>query len=222
MLPKERIVRSFQGNNFNIKEIDYLISMAKDSIYSGKSAQIRGMNLKMILSHVQSFENSIKTIDKQIDAILLPSRDKDDQPGGNLFTISGVGPKTIATFLSVVGVSGAAFENGTKITGHLGFFPQILESGEKRKDKKISKRGPKYARWGLYIAAVSCIKHNPELRQLYYNKLSQGKTGKQALIYVAKKLTHMMLSMLKSGETYNLERVFKPVHLYKCQRAVIT
>ena len=66
------------------------------------------------------------------------------------------------------------------------------------------------------------IKHNPKLRQLYYNKLSQGKTGKQALIYVAKKLTHMMLSMLKSGETYNPERVFKPVHLYKCQRAVIT
>lgn len=56
----ERIVRSIKGNNFNIKEIEHLISTAKGSIYSGKSAQIRGMNLKTILSHIQHFEASIK------------------------------------------------------------------------------------------------------------------------------------------------------------------
>jgi hypothetical protein len=38
------------------------------------------------------------------------------------------------------------------------------------------------------------------MRSLYHKKLSQGKTEKQALICVAKKLLQIMPAMLKSGE----------------------
>ena len=205
----EKMVRSIKGNNFDIKDIKHLLSVARKSIYSGRSKEVRGMNLRMILTHIQRFEDSIKAIDKRIDAILSPSVD-DHRLGGNLFSIPGVGPKTVAAFLSIAGEDGSVFDTVTEITGHIGFFPQIYESGEKRKDNKISKRGPKYIRWALYIAAVSCIRHNRELRHLYHTKCSQGKTPKQALVYVAKKLSHMMLSMLKSGENYRPERVFQP------------
>lgn len=60
------------------------------------------------------------------------------------------------------------------------------------------------------MAAVACLKHNPEFKALYDRKVSQGKTAKQALVYVAKKLAHRCLSMLKSGESYNPARVFMP------------
>lgn len=206
----EKMVRSIKGNNFNIKDIKHLLSVARKSIYSGRSKEIRGMNLRMILTHIQRFEDSIKAIDERIDAILSPSVD-DHRLGGNLFSIPGVGPKTVAAFLSIAGEDGSVFDTVTQITGHIGFFPQIYESGEKRKDNKISKRGPKYIRWALYIAAVSSIRHNRELRHLYHTKCSQGKAPKQALVYVAKKLSHIMLSMLKSGENYRPERVFQPV-----------
>lgn len=218
----EHIVRKIKGNNFNINEVEELILKAKESIYSGRSAEIRGMKLKMLLSHIEMLNESINAIDKEIDNILSPSSDAENYPGQNLFTIPGIGPKTIATMLSLVGEDGATFENGNKLVGHIGFFPQIFESGETRRDKEICKRGPKYARWGVYMGAVACIRHNKEMRHLYNNKVSQGKTEKQALVYVAKKLAHMMLSMLKSGEDYNPERVFKPIHLYECQRAVTT
>ena len=58
--------------------------------------------------------------------------------------------------------------------------------------------------------AVACLKHNAEFKALYDRKVSQGKTAKQALICVAKKLAHLCLSMLKSGESYNPSRVFMP------------
>ena len=61
------------------------------------------------------------------------------------------------------------------------------------------------------MAAVACLKHNPELKALYDRKVSQAKDPKQALVYVAKKLAHPCLSMLKSGESYNPTRVFMPV-----------
>ena len=206
----EKIVRSIQGNNFNIKEIKNLIEMARTSIYSGRAAEARGLTLRMLLENIQVLKSHIAELEKQMEEILSPSSpdDVDSFPGANLLTIPGVGKKTLAAMLSAVGFEGKAFDSGVKLIGHIGFFPKIYESGETRRDNKISRRGPKYLRWALYMAAVACLKHNPEMKSLYHKKISQGKTSKQALIAVAKKLAHLMLSMLKTGESYKPERVF--------------
>ena len=170
------------------------------------------MNLNILLTHVETLHNSIAQLDKRIDDILAPqnSDDANSFPGANLLSIPGVGPKTLAAILSVVGSDGSAYPDGKNFVGYIGFFPQIYESGETRRDNIISKRGPNYIRRALYIAAVACLKHNAEFKAFYDNKISQGKKPKQALICVAKKLAHMCLSMLKSGESYNPARVFMP------------
>jgi len=203
----EKIVRSIKGNNFNVKEIQQLIDSAKDSIYSGRAKDARGLNLNILLSQVESLNKALLKLDEQIDEILSPGKD-DDFPGSNLLTIPGVGPKTVAAVLSAVGSGAQSFASCKHFTGYIGFFPQIYQSGETMKANILSNRGPKYLRWALYVAAVACLRHNPELKNLYQKKRSQGKAPKQALICVAKKLGHMMLSMLKSGETYRPQRVF--------------
>jgi transposase len=209
----EKIVRSIVGNNFNIAEIKTLIETAQNSIYSGRARDARGMNLNILLTHVETLHHSIAQLDKRMDDILSPqnSDDTNSFPGANLLSIPGIGPKTLAAILSVVGADGSAYPDGKSFIGYIGFFPQIYESGETRRDNIISKRGPNYIRRALYIAAVACLKHNTEFKALYDRKISQGKTAKQALICVAKKLAHLCLSMLKSGESYNPARVFMPV-----------
>ena len=208
----EKIVRSIQGNNFNINEIQSLIDTAKKSIYSGRAKHARGLNLNILLTQIETLQNSIAQLDSRTNDILSPS-DSDDAnsfPGANLLSIPGIGPKTLAAVLSAVGSNGRSFPNGKHLIGYVGFFPKIYQSGETKRENQISKRGPKYLRWALYMAAVACLKHNPEFKALYDRKVSQGKTGKQALVYVAKKLAHLCLSMLKSGESYNPARVFMP------------
>ena len=204
----EKIVRSIQGNNFNINEIQALLDSAKNSSYSGKAKEARGTNLNMLLAHVQNLEQNINELDKQIAAILSPQNPNDSFPGENLLSINGVGQKTLAAILSAIGIDGKSFPDAKAIIGHLGFYPKIYQSGTTCRDNKISRRGPKYLRWALYMCAVASIKHNKEMRTLYQRKRSQGKTQKQALVYVAKKLAQMMLSMLKSGQAYNPARVF--------------
>jgi transposase len=208
----EKIVRHIQGNNFNIAEIQTLIATAQNSIYSGRAKDARGMNLNILLTHVETLHQSIAQLDQRTDDILSPqhSDDANSFPGANLLSIPGVGPKTLAAILSVVGADGSAYPDGKSFIGYIGFFPKIYESGETRRDNIISKRGPNYIRRALYIAAVACLKHNPELKALYDRKISQGKKPKQALICVAKKLAHLCLSMLQSGESYNPSRVFMP------------
>lgn len=208
----EKIVRSIQGNNFNIDEIQSLIDTAQKSIYSGRAKNDRGLNLNILLTQVETLQQAIAQLDQRMNDILSPSNSEDANsfPGANLLSIPGVGPKTLAAILSAVGSTGQAFAEGKQLIGYVGFFPKIYESGETKRENKISGRGPKYLRWALYMAAVACIKHNREFKALYARKISQGKSAKQALIYVAKKLAHLCLSMLKSGETYNPARVFMP------------
>ena len=209
----EKIVRHIKGNNLNINEIKTLIETAQNSIYSGRAKDDRGLNLNILLTHVETLHHSIAQLDKRMDDILSPQNPDDAMsfPGANLLSIPGVGPKTLAAILSVVGAHGTAYPDGKSFIGYIGFFPQIYESGETRRDNIISNRGPNYIRRALYISAVACLKHNAEFKSLYDRKVSQGKTAKQALIYVAKKLAHLCLSMLKSGEFYNPSRVFMPV-----------
>ena len=208
----EKIVRSIQGNNFNITEIQSLIDTAKNSIYSGRAKHDRGLNLNILLTQAETTAHAIAQLDQRTDDILSPSdpADANSFPGSNLLTIDGVGPKTLAALLSAVGANGQAFPDGKHVIGYVGFFPNIYDSGETKRENTISKRGPKYLRRALYIAAVACLKHNKELKVLYDRKISQGKKPKQALVYVAKKLAHICLSMLKSGESYNPARVFMP------------
>jgi len=208
----EKIVRSIKGNNFNIKEIQSLIETAQKSIYSGRAKHDRGLNLVILLTQVESLQNAIAQLDERTNNILSPSdaNDTNSFPGANLLSIPGVGPKTLAAILSAVGSDGQAFPDGKHLIGHIGFFPKIYESGETRHDNTMSNRGPKYLRAALYMSAVACLKHNPEFKALYDRKVSQGKTAKQSLVYVAKKLAHLCLSMLKSGESYNPSRVFMP------------
>lgn len=209
----EKIVRHIQGNNFNIEEIQALLETAKNSIYSGRAKDARGLNLIILLTHAETLRDSIAQLDQRINDVLSPenSDDANSFPGANLLTIPGVGPKTLAALLSVVGTNGSAYPNGKSLIGYIGFFPQIYESGETRRDNMISKRGPNYIRRALYLSAVACLKHNREFKSFYDKKRSQGKKPKQTLICVAKKLAHTCLSMLKTGESYNPARVFMPV-----------
>lgn len=204
----EKIVRKIVGNNFNIGEIQNLIDAARNSIYSGRAKDARATTLRMLIGHIENLSTSIEELEKQMKEILSPS-DKDDSPlGGNLLSIKGVGDKTLAAIVSFLGSDGSNFPDSKSVVGYVGFYPKIYESGQSRRDNKISKRGPKVLRWALYMAAVASLRHNKEMRTLYHKKLSQGKTEKQALICVGKKLLQISLSLLKSGETYNPARVF--------------
>jgi transposase len=204
----EKIVRSIPGNSFGPEDIQDLIATAQKSTYSGRAKEARATSLRILLGHITNLLSSIELLDQEISKMLSPQGPNDSFPGENLLTIPGIGDKTVAAVLSYLGTDGANFSSSTKAVGYVGYFPKIYQSGQTKRENKISKRGPKLLRWALYIAAVASLRHNPEMRALYYRKISQGKTEKQALIYLGKKLLQIMLAMLKSGEPYNPHMVF--------------
>jgi transposase len=201
-----KIARLHQGNHYDLKLVTEIISQAKKSIYSGKAQKARGLSLSIIISHIQTLQEDITELDRQIQALLKP---KDEESlGSELLSIPGVGPKTIAALLAEIGDFNR-FNSARQLIGYLGLFPKLEESGSSQNPHpKISKQGSPIARHALYMASVACLKHNPWLRSIYHKKISQGKSVKQALIVVARKLACMIYSLSKNKTTFNPERVF--------------
>jgi len=77
-------------NNYSSELADKLIQVAKESIYSGKASDVRGMSLRILIDEIHSLENKIKEIDEKIDE---PSSLQK-----RLLSIPGIGPNTVAAF----------------------------------------------------------------------------------------------------------------------------
>jgi len=60
----------------------------------------------------------------------------------------------------------------------------------------------------LYMSSVSCLIHNSQLKQLYDTKRSQGKSKKEAIVTVSRKLATVIYAIFRYNTPYNPARVF--------------
>ena len=206
--PKDliKIFRHRQGNNYDDSWADKVISSAKDSIYSGKAHKARGLVLKSLVQNIKYLKEQIELLDNEIQLLLKPDDKSQNSDVDNLLTIPGVGPKTIAVFLAEVG-NIQRFLSCKDFIGFVGFYPKIEQSGSSLNKAKLTNKGSSILKHALYMASVASLIHNPYLKSVYHDKVSQGKCPKQALIVVARKLACIMYSMLKNNSVYNPERV---------------
>ena len=78
-----------------------------------------------------------------------------------------------------------------KLTDYAGLCPRVNHSGEVDRGGPISKRGPRYLRWGLMEAAIHASAHPlyTERYQRTKRRLGRQRGAKVAQIELARKLT---------------------------------
>lgn len=95
------------------------------------------------------------------------------------------------------------FTSARQLAAFLGLTPIHKRSGTSlRKRGRLSGRGNGYLRSRLYMPAVSAITHNPELRCFHDTLVRRGKTEKQALTAVMRKLVHICYGIVKNDQPY--------------------
>lgn len=124
----------------------------------------------------------------------------------NIKSIPGVSDKTIAAILGECGDL-KRFESAKAFIGFLGLYPTLYQSGKSSLVGSLTKRGIPIAKHALYLAVVSSVRHNIELNKLFRDKVSSGKSKKEALIIVSKKLATIIYSLFKYNQAYNPNRV---------------
>lgn len=215
-----KVFRHIQGNNFNNEKALRLLELSKVSVYSGKAKDARAIAIRSSIRLLKLYLEEIDTLEKEIFIFLEKYNTSDtsyenehsnqEQSNtllNNLKSIPGVAEKTIAAIISECGDL-RRFPTVAKFIGYLGLFPTENSSGNSKTIGHLSKRGSSIAKHALYMSSVSCLIHNPQLKQLYDTKKSQGKSAKEATIAVSRKLATIIYAIVKYNVPYNPNRVF--------------
>lgn len=208
-----KIFRHIQGNSFNNQKAIEVLELAKNSIYSGKAKDARAIAIKSSIRLLKIYQEELSILEEEILALLERNgiKEEKDVPTNslieNLKTIPGVSSKTIAAVISECGDL-SRFKTPIKFIGYLGLFPTENSSGNSKSTGHLSKRGSSLAKHALYMASVSCLLHNKELKQYYDTKKSQGKSKQEGIIAVARKLATIIYSIFRYNTPYDPSRVF--------------
>ena len=119
-------------------------------------------------------------------------------------SVRGVGGLTAATVLAYVPELGQG--SGKALTALVGLAPWAQDSGAHRGYRAI-RGGRGLVRRALYMAALSAIRANPDLRRVYQGLRRRGKPGKVALVAVMRKLLLRLHAIARRGTPWVAEGV---------------
>lgn len=148
---------------------------------------------RSIQSHIQWIEKVLRRIeDKMKD---LQNSDPDIQQKHELLcSVKGVGSLVANTLIAYVPELGAI--EPKSLAALLGLAPFNRDSGTQQGRRYIM-GGRGKVRKVLYMAALSCIRYNKDLKAFYERLKAKGKPSKVALVAVMRKLMTLLNSIMR-------------------------
>ena len=129
-----------------------------------------------------------------------------------LTSIPGINIVTAAKIISQV-IDIGRFSSPSKLAKFIGVAPVEKSSGRKIKYQK-SKRGKRYLYSAIYYIALNHISrtrdgrdNNPISRAYYLKKISEGKTKKEAITCLARRLTDVIYAIMRDGCVYSFSKI---------------
>ncbi len=155
----------------------------------------KGVNKKSCERHVAWLDKEIARLDKALQA-LVRRHPRLSQRGTLYQSVSGVGELTAATLLAYLPELGQGCGKG--LTALAGLAPWSHDSGQRQGHRAI-RGGRGTVRRALYMAALSAIRFNQELKGFYRRLRRRGKLGKVALVAVMRKLLLLLHAIARRG-----------------------
>ena len=181
-----QLEKDLQRERNRLEKCDF-ISQSKPQAQSIKR-QIRHLT-----TEINKIEHAIES-HIQSDPILIKHQQL-------LCTIKGIGVRTTRWLLPLL--HNGRFKTARQLAAFLGLTPRHEQSGTLIKPGKLSGLGNPTLRSRFYFPAISAARHDPVLAQFYQSLLRNGKTKKQALIAVMRKLIHIAFGVIKHQTPYD-------------------
>lgn len=155
--------------------------------------------------HIKHLSQKIEKMEAEMDALIQA-----DETLAKRYRIClsfpGIGPKTARLLVSQLSELGQL--SAKKMSKLVGVAPLNQDSGS-MKGKRCIHGGRIQVRNGLYMAALSARKHNPQLKSFYDRLIAKGKKPKVALVACMRKIIIILNSMIKSDQPW--KNLFQPV-----------
>jgi transposase len=153
---------------------------------------------RSIEGHLRRLEREVAAFDAEIAARVAAAPDLRDG-ARRMRTAPGVGPVVAATLLAEMPELGRL--DRRKVAALAGLAPVARDSGTRRGPRAIAGGRP-LVRSLLYLAALQASRRDPGLAAFRARLLAAGKTPKQAIIAVARKLLVILNAMFRTGSDF--------------------
>lgn len=144
-------------------------------------------------AHIAYLTDQVERMDKSIGE-LIEAKAEWKRRDEVLQSMPGVGPQTARTLLGLLPELGTL--TGKQVSALAGLAPRARDSGTVRGARTIF-GGRAEVRTALYMASVSAMRFNPELRAFYRRLREAGKAAKVALTAVSRKLLTIANAMIR-------------------------
>lgn len=164
---------------------------------------------------VRWFAEQIIKVDKQLTEVedALHEKCLDIPYAENILEIHGIGENILSGILAEMGDI-SRFDDVKEIQKLSGMGLVACSSGKHKGQTKISHRGRKRLRYWLFQAARSVVSHADEFKLLheYYTTRANNPLKKmQSLIVIACKILRVIYTILKTGTTYDPQKLLKDI-----------
>jgi transposase len=145
--------------------------------------------------HITWLDSEIAELETRYDELLKEAKELLKQ--ATLYqSVKGIGYLTACTLVAELPELGE-FSNSA-ITALVGLAPWACDSGKQHGYRRI-RGGRAIVRKALYMAALSAIRYNLEIKQFYQALRKRGKAGKVAVVAVMRKLLLQLNAIAKRG-----------------------
>lgn len=162
-----------------------------------------------IRRHIQGLNSEIKRIDELLAGRIgkIPILKEKVRL---LKEVKGIGPVVMAALLTQVPELGTL--DRLKINALIGLCPYSRDSGN-FSGRRMIWGGRSDIRSMLYMAVLSAVRYNPEIKAFYENLTSRGKVFKVAMTACMRKMITIINAIIRDGEKNDLIRWLQPEFL---------
>jgi transposase len=184
------------GGRWGAGEAEVLQSLARASAASTRAVSARALVVQTFARQLRELQPHIAALEAAIAAVL-----EQDEPGGRLLEIPGIGPIHAATIRAELG-DVSRFTTVDQAVAYAGLEPRVRQSGAFVGQAKLSKRGPGALRHALYLATLVAVRYREEWRDRYQRLLDRGRAKKEALTILSRALLRVIYHLLSTGDVY--------------------
>jgi transposase len=168
-----------------------------------------GVAVRTLVGHVEHLDGQIAALGARLGELLAP----DAASEALLRSCPGVGVDTARTWLAeappVARVRGK--DGADKLVALAGLDVRVKESGASAGRPRMSKRGNRYLRRALMLAAEVAARTDPQCRAVFARQRARGKHYRVAVSHVARKLVHILHAVLTHERPYELPAAYAAV-----------
>jgi transposase len=157
------------------------------------------MSLDMLIEDILHYRHRLLTVNRKLRT--LAQSDKYANKYELLMSIPGIGT-TIAMSLLTEIDDIDRFSNQRQFASFLGLIPMMSSSGNKEYVGEKTFRGNKQLGPRIVEASWISIRHDMELSAKYGSLCARGMKPQEAIIRIARKLSNIIFSVLKSNHKY--------------------